>query len=640
MPDETKDKKLSQEEARTANLAKRFLRQASIATKNFRIFGPNHPVLKNNLHNSYELLKSILTIRESVTFTFMEGAYLIEETPLKELDLKTYSFLADVNECGIKSLTFLNGLTESELGIVLKIVSDGPAAIKAEGGLIDYLKRKNISNIKTDEIFFKKVTKKEEEASEAKKHLEDFLIINYLLGKSAISKDDIESLAGEISVNPNRMGKIISDIASSRNASDAAKGISSGIGFARSSIEKVASHIKNVQGKSEGDVKRDIGKLILALEPSLRSELLKKELASSEGTGNLVKDALSELSDEIIIELIVSDYVDKKSSIVEIKKLIERLVRDFSKRKKIFPAIEKRLLQKGVPKEACSKILYEEFWSDMSVDEKLKKIALEAPSYCVEIGIADEIEKLVGDLLFEKKTSAIPAITEKILANFQSADTAFKARALRESGRIFILLFESKDYPHKEKLLNEIIDEFGRTKEKGAREVFLKTLTALIKSCLNNKWYPPLPSLVNAAGYEAMKHEVFREVTLESLLKDILFSEKVDRSVLTNLSKEIGEDAKRALSNILMSILPDDFDSYKKRYAIANALKELGRDAETFLINNLSSEKADIVKNSLEALSEIGTEKSIPPIEALFDHKNAKIREHARIAVKIIKERL
>ncbi|MEI6863580.1 MAG: hypothetical protein WCK38_04175, partial [Candidatus Omnitrophota bacterium] len=78
MPEETAgDRKFSQEEAKLISLAKRFLRQVSVSTKNFRMFGDAHPFLKNSVNNASELLRSILLMKENATFTFMETSCLI-----------------------------------------------------------------------------------------------------------------------------------------------------------------------------------------------------------------------------------------------------------------------------------------------------------------------------------------------------------------------------------------------------------------------------------------------------------------------------------------------------------------------------------------------------------------------------------
>jgi len=145
--------------------------------------------------------------------------------------------------------------------------------------------------------------------------------------------------------------------------------------------------------------------------------------------------------------------------------------------------------------------------------------------------------------------------------------------------------------------------------------------------------------LIDIAGYENLKKDALSGVNLEPLLKSILFEERFGKDILRKVSMGIGEDANHALCTILISILPDDFDSYRTRYEIASILNDLGKDVEDFLITNLSLDKPDIIAHSLEALSEIGTPKAIPSIEKFINHKNIKISEHAKIALKNIKKR-
>lgn len=397
MPDE-KEKKLSQEEKRFTNLAKRFIRQASIATKNFRMFGEKHPVLVNSLRNIYELLKTSLIGRPSITYTFLEGASLVEDIPLKDVDPKIYSLISELKECGITSLTFQSGVTEGELRLLLKVLSSGPAFIKDESGVINILKTRNAPHIRVDEMYFKRVSKKEEEAQEAKTQLADMLVVDYLLGKKAMPKDKMKSLAMEISANPQKMGSILSDV-SKKGGKTTPYGAA---GFACANIDRLANGIKAADGKSADKLNKDISKLVLALEPSLRSEVLRSDDEVCQKSG-LIKDAIAEFSDEVIIKIITSDFVDRKASVVETRKLIRRVLPEAARRAKIFPILEKRLIQKGISQKVCSRLLEGKFWVDMTNEEKVKSIEAHGPAYCVETGVADEIKNLVSGLLSGKK---------------------------------------------------------------------------------------------------------------------------------------------------------------------------------------------------------------------------------------------
>jgi len=681
MPEESskvnKEKKLSQEETRLAGAAKRFLRQISISAKNFKMFSADHPFLRSNIKNAHELIKGILVAKESATFTFLEGSCLLEDIPIKGLDSKTYPILGVAKECSITSLTFVRGLSEDDLHALLKIIAGGPNAIKNENGLTAYLQKKNIDHIKADEIFFKRVSKKDEEASEARKHLEDFLIMNYIMGKASMSKDDINSLVGEVTSDPKRMGKLISKAAmggagnagagsgggsggGSGKGGGGGSGSGSGTGgagtgggsgggsgtfapgieFARSGIEKIAMHLKNTEGNSYDDIKKHMGSLIMALEPSIRGELLKSKISVSDDSDkDLVGDIIQEFSDDAMVELIVTDFTIRKSSIIDIRKLISRLLSNAQRRKQIFPIIEKRLLAAGVSQGVCSQILEETFWSDMSTDERLKKILGEKPVYLVDIGIANEIKDLIEELLSEKKADLAQNIVVKILANFKSDDEDFLVRLIRDFEVIYDILMSSKEYQNKEKLIAEIGDEYKKIKIEAARKRFEKFFAAAVISCLANKMYQYLPVLIKAVGYENIKEEMISELKLNTLFKDMIFDDLIARPLLKDIACAIGQDTVIPLRTVLMGIVRDDFDSYRKRHFIASILKELGGETEDVFIQDLSTENAEHLRNALETLSEVGTAKSAAAIEKLLNHQNNEIRKRASVALKRIKNR-
>lgn len=666
MPEENAgERKFSQEEAKLVSLAKRFLRQISVATKNFRMFSDSHPFLKSSVNNAFELLKSILLMKENATFTFTEASCLIEEIPLKNLDLKTYSFLNTAKECGITSLTFISGLTDVELHQLLKLISAGPNAIRKEGGLAGFIQRSNLSHIKADEVFFKKVSRKEEESREAKKHLEDFLIMNYLMGKTAMSKDDIASMVGEVTVDPKRMGKILSDVAlsgSGGGGSGSGKGSGRGSGggsgsgpdtgsggeddespagieFAKAGIEKLAVNIKNVQGKPYEEVKQHIGSLIMALEPSVRSNVIKSRIPVSGTSDDLVADILREVSDDVVMELITSDIVSKKLSTVRIKKLIARLLPDKAKRDRIFPLLEERLIKGGVSQETCSKVLEEKFWNDMSTDEKVREVAAEKPLFCIEIGISDEIYKLAEDLLTAKKTDQLKSVVGKALENLKSKDAGLKTRFLRDFKKIYMMLLQSKDYPAKEELVNTIRLQCDDEKDAAVLERCHSILCDSVAACMRNKWYAYLPPILNTVGYDKVKGEIIKDIKLEDIFRDMLRDAGLNRRYVEDIAKEIGPDATSALRNMLMSIMADDFESYKERFNITLILKGLGEDTEDIFLKELGSENSGILKNALEALSEIGTDRSVAGIEKLLQHPNPDIRTRAAIVLKRIGRR-
>ena len=644
MAEETK-KHFSQEEKRFANIAKRFVRQTGIAVKNFKMFGEKHPVLMNSLRNITEVLKTVLSGKESVTFTFLEGALLVEDLPLKDMDSKTYSLITDLKECGITSLSFSPDVTDSDLKTLLKILSSGSSYIKDEGGVINILERRNVSSIKVDEMYFKRVSKQEEEAQSAKNQLADMLIVDFLTGKKSISKDDIGLLTGEIDVNPGRIGKIVSKAALSRVTTQP-KGKTGGaslldegaVDFACSSIEKLADNIKKSGNKSEKDVKKDLSNLMLALDPSLRNKIIKSSSGKCEP---IVKDAISAFSDEIIISIIVADFVDNKASIVETRKLIRRLLPKKEKRDRVLPILEKKLIAKDVSQEKCSALIEGTFWDDMTTEEKVESIQKNEPSYCIDIGISLEIKGLIDNLILDKKTSSISLVIDKVLDNFKSKDIDLKIRLVRDMSHILPMLFQSEVYKNKSELLKRFSEEYKKSEDEDLKKRFAELIASLIKTSIEKKDYKSIPLLISITGYKEIKHSVLKdEKELIAFLESIISEGRVKTVLLIDITKAIGEDACKALCEIMCSYSKDDFESYRTRHTISLILKELKDVSEDLLIDRLSSDKIEVVTTSLEALNEIGSKKSVSSVEKLIENKNEKIKNHAKIALAKINKRL
>ena len=464
-----------------------------------------------------------------------------------------------------------------------------------------------------------------------------------------MSKDDIASMVGEVTIDPKRMGKILSNVALSGTGGggsgggsgpgEGGDGESQGLEFAKAGIEKIAISIKNVQGRPYEEVKQHIGSLIMALEPSVRSRVMNSRIPVSGGSDDLINDILREVSDDVVIELITSDAVGKKFSVVRVKKLIERLLPDKAKRDRIFPVLEERLIQGGVPQDVCSKMLEEKFWIEMGIDEKARQIISEKPFFCIEIGISDAVYKLAEDLLAAKKFDLLKSVVDKALDNLKSKDAWLKIRFLRDFKKIYMMLLQFKDYPYKEDLVNAVRTECKDEKDPALRECCLNILSDSVTACMKNRWYAHLPPLLNAVGYENVKAGITKDIKIEGLFQDMLEDASLNRRYIEDIAKEIGPDATMALRNMLMSIVADDFDSYKERFNITLILKSLGEDTEDVFIKELGSDNTGILKNALEALSEIGTEKCVEAVGKLREHKGAEIQNRAEIALKRINKR-
>jgi hypothetical protein len=210
---------------------------------------------------------------------------------------------------------------------------------------------------------------------------------------------------------------------------------------------------------------------------------------------------------------------------------------------------------------------------------------------------------------------------------------------LRDFKKIYMMLLQSKDYPEKEAMVNAIRDACRSEKDQSVRDRCVNMLSDSVTACMNNKWYSHLPPLLSAVGYDNVRGEITKSGGLDGIFREMLRDPSLNRRYIEDIAKEIGADAVSALRNMLMSITSDDFDSYKERFGITLILKGLGEDTEDIFITELASDKPGILKNALEALSEIGTERCTGQVEKLIQHDNSDIRTRAEIALKRIRKR-
>ncbi len=388
---------------------------------------------------------------------------------------------------------------------------------------------------------------------------------------------------------------------------------------------------------SADEMKKNAANIILSLDAPLRGDVLRNPLKEGE-TGNIIKDAMAEFSDKIAIDLIVADYEENKS-IVETRQLIRRLMPDQKRREKLMPTLEKTLLRKGVSHEVYEKLSGGKFWEDMSLTEKTQELKEKPPEYCMELGIKEEIIPLLVDLLGGKKFDLIEAAVTRIMCNLSVGSSETKVRFIREFEQIAIFLFRADEYPDRDKFLKKIQEEYEKITEKEVRERFLNLAAHLVEICMENKWYAYMTPLIRAVGYESVKDKMGKETTLAGLMKTLLFESKMDEDVVRDLADAIGEEAQKAMCEILLSLDTDDFDSFRKRQEIADMAKELGGVAETFFADKVKSGETGEIKIAMEILSEVGTKNSLATLKAALGHPDERIRGQAERTIAKIEKR-
>lgn len=122
------------------------LSELSNAYKNVRLYGLRHPVSQASLETFYEALQKLFE-SEPLTISFYQGEVVFEETNFpKESDFFA-SFIEELDERDVGSLTLKPALTLDELKGFVKLLTASPEAIFEQGGLASLLEQQGFTNV-------------------------------------------------------------------------------------------------------------------------------------------------------------------------------------------------------------------------------------------------------------------------------------------------------------------------------------------------------------------------------------------------------------------------------------------------------------------------------------------------------------
>ncbi len=122
------------------------LSDLSNAYKNVRLYGLKHPVSQASLEAFYKALQNLFE-DESLSISFYQGEVVFQEANFpKESDFFA-SFIEELDERDVGSLTFKPALTLDELKEFVKILAASSEAIFEQGGLASLLEQQGITNV-------------------------------------------------------------------------------------------------------------------------------------------------------------------------------------------------------------------------------------------------------------------------------------------------------------------------------------------------------------------------------------------------------------------------------------------------------------------------------------------------------------
>lgn len=148
----------SKEEKSVFNLMKTF---ASTLRK-MPLYPPTHPIIKDSLVKLFLELNEFFTTYGKVELNILDNTLLFYGEPLEGVESVAKNLIADLKKVNIEGITFTSGLSETELGKFLKVLTLKPEAVAAAGGLKALFAKEGISHVMQNEMRYTRIKEEEE----------------------------------------------------------------------------------------------------------------------------------------------------------------------------------------------------------------------------------------------------------------------------------------------------------------------------------------------------------------------------------------------------------------------------------------------------------------------------------------------
>lgn len=145
------------------DLSALFGRVFSLLLNRSLMYQPGHPVIKQSVTDVHKAAVRLLDEVSPLVYILDRGNFFIDEEPL-DPRINVHRVAALFKRCGLQSVSFEKGLTESELNIFAELFSSLASIANVEE-VKTSLYQKGVFNIKVNHVIFRKVTEDDQVVS-------------------------------------------------------------------------------------------------------------------------------------------------------------------------------------------------------------------------------------------------------------------------------------------------------------------------------------------------------------------------------------------------------------------------------------------------------------------------------------------
>lgn len=608
-PDILKDVRVAKSTAPLADqlrkLAFRVIRMMRITISNFRIYPSGSHIIKASVRNISDILTEHLREHESFTLGEAQGNLLVNG---KELERRAegraaaidfaYSLIAQ----GIKSITFQRGMTQEELKVLLEAMSQPKTKLKDRGGIIQILKKKNVSHIQINETIYVAVVKGD-------------LIIKKTSDLLRQSGSKIEAIVRTLEDSVDMMGEIPD--------------------------EETKDHVVT-----------QIAKKLAQYKPEVLQEFFEKSLPSRLEELNIKEKILSVLSSEKMEEVLteISNWYERirkettseeeiAEKVTRLKEFLSHLLTSPEAQKvpdRIYYQLKEKNLVDYLPDWVSEERAEEKASPLFQANLLLKK---SSPTL-LEKGNRELLLSLIPPLALQDQDKVITDLITKVEENLSSG----QARARQDALKVLEGIIDILQKNHKERLLPPIEEHLLAYIEREKDVDLYALLSEILKDCaswqLKNGEYEFSGRVIGLfsrhlspeSKIEIEKRQFIQEKlgeiaqeNMPLLMADI---KSGDGQRQTKASQVISRLGKAALPS-LIQVLKESED-LRSRHSAISLIKEAGEEGEKALLGILHQETSpQELRRIIGILDGMGYRGSAEELRIVLEHPESQVRREA-----------
>lgn len=558
------------------------------------------------------------------------------------------------SDYGIEGMTFKRGLDKKELEEFFSFFSEKEDYIEEAGGLSKLLKRKKITNIKINEISYKKASDFDARWRKATDLFEKMMPVSKAMSNLFSVGEEGLAINAEMLSDPKKaIDSVLNatmDI-SKQEISEDNKSF-----MILEGLHKTMTEIAKKDATVWEQNKKRLGELFLSLDPLLRSKIIKDSGHYGADAGNCVVDILSGLDKKGIAKILDEGQLKAKMPPEELSEFLKVILKSQYPKNLSYEEALDLIKKAGMDDESAVKIMDGVATKSFFDDVANELIEGEKPGAWERKSI-DNLRPLTEALIIKDDRKTIEKLIESLLARMKTSDPSLRISVSEGVGKVLEVLIEKEIFDISSTIGDELSKCLRQEENINVYIEFLKILEMMINALIQKQnlslLIVPLAALkeeVILPGQRPVEFRSYAEGTLNRItspknMELLLFSfrkkTEADYSAIIDLLAQLGTKVLAPLMKLLSTkddAKLDPFDIYMRKQYIALIMKKIGEEAVLKLKDLLRDKRPFVVKNIVEVFGYIKDKKYLPYIEQATKHPDGEVRKEAANALKRVKE--